>query len=191
VNELLRIAYLLLPLLVGLVFHGLCIKYGWLSDLARPVDFEARLRGKRLFGANKTFRGLVAVGLGSGVLLALQSEVLHDLAGPRSLELFDYSGVNGWLLGFGLGAAAMAAELPNSLIKRQMGIAPGKPVPGLWAVPFYVLDQVDLLLGAWLVLSLVMPVTARAVVLSIGFLFVVHQLFTVIGYALGMRATRR
>jgi hypothetical protein len=190
-NELLRIAYLFLPLLAGLIVHGLCIKYGWLAFSARPLDREKRLRGVRLFGENKTWRGILAVGAGSAGFLYLQAEVLHGIPGPRGLELFDYASVNGGLLGFALGAASMLAELPNSLLKRQLGVAPGSAVRGRWAVLFYVLDQVDMLLGAWLVLACVMPVTLQGIALSVCFLFVVHQLFSLFGYRLGMRSTPR
>jgi hypothetical protein len=184
-NELLRIAYLFLPLLAGLIVHGLCIKYSLLAFSARPLDRERRLRGVRLFGANKTWRGILAVGAGSAGFLWLQAEVLHGIPGPRGLELFDYASVNGVLLGFALGAASMVAELPNSLLKRQLAVR------GRWAVLFYVLDQVDMLLGAWLVLAFVMPVTLQGIALSVCFLFVVHQLFSLFGYLFGMRATPR
>ncbi|MCH6562215.1 MAG: CDP-archaeol synthase [Myxococcales bacterium] len=190
-NQLLRIAYLFLPLLAGLIVHGLCIKYSWLAFSARPLDHEKRLRGVRLFGANKTWRGILAVAAGSAGFLCLQTEVLHGIPGARGLELFDYASVNGVLLGFTLGAASMLAELPNSLLKRQLGVAPGSAVRGRWAVLFYVLDQVDMLLGAWLVLAFVMPVTLQGIALSVCFLFVVHQLFSVFGYLFGMRATPR
>ncbi len=56
---------------------------------------------------------------------------------------------------------------------------------------FYVLDQVDMLLGAWLVLACVMSVTLQGIALSVCFLFVVHQLFSLFGYRLGMRSTPR
>ncbi len=190
-NELLRIAYLFLPLLVGLIDHWLCIKYNWLAFSVRPVDREKRLRGVRLFGPNKTWRGILTVGAGSAGFLSLQCGVLHAMPGLRALELFDYASVNGVLLGFVLGAGSMVAELPNSLLKRQLGVAPGSAVRGPWAVLFYVLDQVDMLLGAWLVLAFVMPVTLQAIALSVGFLFVVHQVFSLFGYLLGMRATPR
>jgi len=189
--ELLRIAYLFLPLLVGLIVHGLCLKYNWLAFSARPLDHQKRLRGVRLFGANKTWRGILAVGAGSAGFLYLQAEVLHGIPGPRALELFDYASVSGALLGFALGAGSMFGELPNSLLKRQLGVAPGSAVRGPWAVLFYVLDQVDMLLGAWPVLAFVMPVTLQGVALSACFLFVVHQVFSLFGYLLGMRATPR
>ena len=51
------------------------------------------------------------------------------------------------------------------------------------------LDQVDVLIGAWLVLSFVVPPTAGLLLGSFLFVYLGHQLLTVIGYGLGMRTT--
>jgi hypothetical protein len=85
----------------------------------------------------------------------------------------------------------MLSELPNSLLKRQLGVAPGAAGQGAAGVLFYVLDQIDMLVGVWIVLGLVVEVTAARVLGSVVFLFVAHQVLTVVGYGLGMRATAR
>jgi hypothetical protein len=56
---------------------------------------------------------------------------------------------------------------------------------------FYVLDQVDMLAGVWLVLVFALTVTVARVLWSVVFLFIAHQVLTVVGYRLGMRATAR
>jgi hypothetical protein len=85
----------------------------------------------------------------------------------------------------------MLGELPNSALKRQLGIAPGSAGHGVKGVVFYVLDQIDMLLGVWVVLGLAIGVTALRVVWSVVFLFIAHQILTLVGYQLGMRATAR
>ena len=85
----------------------------------------------------------------------------------------------------------MAGELPNSFLKRQLDVAPGRQATGLAGAIFHVLDQVDVAAGAWLVLALVVPPTPALVLASLAFVFVAHQVITVAGYALGMRATWR
>ncbi|MGH7600983.1 MAG: CDP-archaeol synthase [bacterium] len=189
--ELLRVSYLLLPLLVGLTFHGFCLKFKWLTFLAQPIDRERMFRGQRLFGSNKTYRGVIAVGLGTALGFGIQALVLHQITSLRHLELIDYSRLNWFPLGFALGVAAMLSELPNSFIKRQLGIAPGTVANGLVGVLFYILDQIDMLLGVWLVLSFAVEVTLARVLWSVVFLFLAHQIITLAGYALGMRATAR
>jgi hypothetical protein len=54
-----------------------------------------------------------------------------------------------------------------------------------------VLDQVDVTAGAWLVLALRVRPTPALVLTSLAFVFVTHQVITVAGYGLGMRATWR
>jgi CDP-archaeol synthase len=188
--EMLVVSYMLFPLLVGLTFHGFCIKFKWLTSLAHPID-GSMFRGQRLFGANKTYRGLIAVGFGTALGFGIQSLILHQITSIRHLELIDYSPLNWFPLGFAMGAAAMLSELPNSFIKRQLGIAPGTAADGMVGVLFYILDQIDMLLGVWLVLSFVVEVTTTRVLWSILFLFLAHQIITIAGYALGMRATAR
>jgi hypothetical protein len=188
-NELPAVAYLLLPLLGGALAGGLCIRFGWLATLARPLDGGRLLRGKPLFGRHKTFRGVVAAALGTALFCGLQVDVMHAIPALRALELADYARFNGWWLGLGWGLAASLSELPNSLLKRQLGIAPGEPGSGMALVVFYVLDQVDCLLGTWLVLAWVIPVTFARVALSLLIVFATHQLVTAVGHGLGLRRT--
>lgn len=190
-SEFLGVSYLFLPLLGGAAFHGLCMKFNWLNFLARPFDGGKTFRGRPLFGPNKTIRGIVSVGVGTSVLFGLQTDLLHFIPVFRSVELFDYHNENGWLLGFALGLSAMLSELPNSFVKRQLNITPGESARGPAQPIFYVLDQLDLLLGAWVVLAFVLRVTPQRVALSVIIIFVVHQLVTQTGYVLGVRATPR
>jgi hypothetical protein len=189
-DDFLKVSYLLAPLLVGLAFHGLCIRFGWLRWLARPIDAGLVLRGRRLLGDNKTYRGLVAVALGTAAGVAVQV-VLHRFVVARDLAVIDYGRPAVIALGLGLGAAAMLSELPNSMLKRQLGIAPGAAGGGILGMFFYVLDQIDMLIGVWAVLGLAVGVTAVRVLWSVVFLFIAHQLLTFVGYQLGMRATAR
>ena len=186
-SELALVASLFGPLFVGLIFHGLCIKFGWLRSLAVPIDRKALLWGRPLFGANKTYRGIIAVALGSAAGYSLQS-LVPELQPPvfRALPTFSLATV-----GFTLGGAAMLSELLNSFLKRRLDIAPGAPGGGPAILFFYVLDQVDFLLGAWLVAwSWVAPTPSR-VFWSILFVLVVHQGISGLGALLGMRVSAR
>ena len=191
VREALAVCWLFLPLLLGLVFHGFCLKFHWLPQLNRPVDASVRLRGKPIFGANKTYRGLLTVGIGTSAGFWLQAHVFSSLPSFHRIELLDYSQVPSLSLGFAVGVAAMLSELPNSFVKRRLGIASGSPADGVLGPVFYVLDQVDMLFGSWLVLAWFVPVSWQHVAASVIFLFLSHQVITRAGYALGMRATAR
>jgi len=186
-HDLAFVAALFTPLFVGLVFHGLCIRYGWLRMLAVSIDRGARFRGRPVFGPNKTWRGVVAVALGAAGGYCLQA-AWPQLQAP-GLRTFSIPGLAA--LGFAVGAAAMVGELGNSFLKRQLDIAPGEPGTGPGTIFFYLLDQVDFLAGAWLVLCSWAPPTLLRVFWSILFVVVVHQLVSLLGARLGMRASAR
>jgi hypothetical protein len=182
-------ARLLAPLFVGLVLHGLCIRFGWLRRLAIPVDRGRTLRGQRLFGDNKTWRGIVAVALGTGIGFVLLDPLTEATLSPHAA--FVPRGATAFALGLAVGAMAMLSELPNSALKRQLGVRAGEQATGPWRAFFHVLDQVDLLVGAWLVLAFVVWPTAGRLLGSFLFLYLGHQVITLVGYGLGMRATWR
>jgi CDP-2,3-bis-(O-geranylgeranyl)-sn-glycerol synthase len=180
-----RALALFAPLLLGFAVHGVCIRLGLLRALGRPIDGGRRWRGRRLFGENKTFRGVVAVAAGTGVGYAISSAAGVWPAGPLSHPEMAVA------VGLLAGAAAMAAELPNSLLKRQLGIAPGSQPGGMLGPLFHVLDQVDVVAGAWAVLLWVVEPDLGTVLASLVFMYVAHQAVTLAGYVLGMRATWR
>ena len=190
-REIAGVAYLLCPLLVAALLHGLCLAYDWLAFLARPIDAGRTLRGRPLFGHSKRWRGPIVVAAGAGLAFALQRSVLHRFDAIASIELVDYAALPGWWLGALAGAAAELAELPNSFVKRQLDIAPGKTARGPLAVVFYLWDQLDLLAGYWLVFGCFVPPTPLRVAVSILLVGSLHPVVTVIGYLLGMRPTAR
>ena len=136
------------PLFVGFAMHGLCIRLGVLGVLESPIS-------RNLFGANKTYRGVLCVALGTAMGFAAVKPALLGLGeGSRTAQLA--------LLGFVVGTAAMAAELPNSFLKRRVGIPPGAQANGMRGIAFHLLDQVDVVFGAWVVLGWVArPTFAR------------------------------
>ena len=59
------------------------------------------------------------------------------------------------LIGFAVGFGFMLAELPNSFVKRQLGIEPGSLPQNAWTKPvWFAVDQVDSVVGGMLMLSL-------------------------------------
>lgn len=184
-------AWLLLPLIGGGLAHGLAMKYGWTPWLAVPIDRGRTFRGVRWFGDNKTWRGPVYVGLGFGVVLALQS-VISASGGMMSRVYALHTGAPAWFaIGFGLGAAAMLGELPNSFIKRRAGIVPGAGAEGQHAWFFYLYDQVDLLLPLVPLWGCLGAFTWQRLLISVALVTVIHQALSSIGFRLGMRKTPR
>jgi hypothetical protein len=143
-------------------------------------------RGRRLFGDNKTFRGVLAGTLGTALAMLLQGRVLHLLGAARALEYVDYSRLPLCRLGLLLGLTRMLSELPNSYAKRQLEIPPGHLAKGHWAAVFYVLDHLDYLPGSWIVLGGLVQVTVRRVLMSTVVVFAAHHVASVVGYRLGI-----
>ena len=187
-HEVLATVWLLAPLLAGALVHGLCMKHGWLGALARPIDGGRRWRGRPIFGHSKTFRGPLCVAAGTAAAFAVQQPLLARVDALGSLvELAALP----WWLGALAGAGAELAELPNSFAKRRLGIAPGATARGSLGVVFYAWDQLDLLLGYWLVLAGAGVATPARVAISLALVGAVHPLATLCGYLLGMRPTAR
>jgi hypothetical protein len=191
VSEWVGTIYLLLPLLGGAVAHGLCMKHGWFAFLARPIDGGAKWRGQQLFGHSKTFRGPILVAAGSAAVFAIQSQILHGVPAFARMELLDYAQLPGAWFAALAGAAAELAELPNSFAKRRLRIPPGGTARGLLGAVFFVWDQIDLLLGYWLVVGFAVPATPIRVGISLVVVGLLHPLVTVVGYLAGMRKSAR
>ncbi len=189
--EIAGIVYLLLPLIGGAAVHGACMKAGWLACLARPIDRGRLFGGKPLFGRSKTWRGPVTVAVGAGAVYALQRYALHHVPAFAAIEIVDYALLPGVWFGAVAGAAAELAELPNSFVKRRLGIEPSATASGLPGAIFFLWDQLDLLLGYWLAIAWVIPPTPMRVVVSVIVVGGIHPLLTVLGFWLGMRPTAR
>src|SRR5438094_8332250 len=99
---------------------------------AVPLDGGLTFRGRRVFGDNKMVRGFLvmapATGMSFALLAALLSSSPAGLTGLWPLSPGSYA-----LLGLWAGIGFMAGELPNSFIKRQLGIAPGAAAQGRFA----------------------------------------------------------
>lgn len=179
-------------LIAGFTLAGVCHST-WLAmpgshRFAIPLDGGRTLGGRRLLGDNKTIRGFMVMVPATGLAFALLASLLSVLpAGLRGLWPLSPAGYA--LLGSWAAVGFMAGELPNSFVKRQLGIAPGAAARGRFAGPlFFVVDRVDSILGLVLALIVAVPVPWRT------WLFValigpaLHGLFSVALFRLGVKA---
>jgi CDP-archaeol synthase len=90
-----------------------------------------------------------------------------------------------------MGLGAMLGELPNSFVKRRVGIAPGKATSGAWSVLFYVWDQVDLVFGAWALTWWGVRPSALLIAASFAMALVAHPLVSLVGWLVGARQHAR
>lgn len=86
---------------------------------------------------------------------------------------------------------ATAGELPNSFVKRQLGVAPGATTRGPLRVVFYLWDQLDLLTGTWPLMSLWLRPTSRMIAMSVILGLAIHPLVALIGFLMHARRSAR
>ena len=157
-------------MLGAVVLHAPVLRFDLLKPLRRPI-------ADRWFGANKTWRG--ALVMFTGVVLAT-----GVFWGWMPDELRDEPWV---VVGALIGLGTVAGELPNSFVKRRLGIAPGERRLTPAGLALVVYDQADFVPGIALAL---LPVwTMPLEVFAVGFVAVaaVHFLVNVVGYWIGAR----
>ncbi|HEV8601125.1 MAG TPA: CDP-archaeol synthase [Patescibacteria group bacterium] len=144
-----------------------------------PMDFNLTFRGRRLFGANKTMRGLI-VGILAAMLAALaQTGLYSHWTYLRHVSPIDYSHLNPLLLGLLLGLGALCGDAIESFFKRQFDIQPGERL--------FLFDQLDYVLGVILFTYWYVPLSLGLYGYMAGVWFVIHILTTTAGYYSGFK----
>jgi hypothetical protein len=82
----------------------------------------------------------------------------------------------------------VGGELPNSFLKRRLGIAPGRQRRSPAGAALSLLDQGDLVLGIWVALLPVWAMPAWLAAIAFAAVSAVHAVVNVVGYAIGARA---
>lgn len=142
------------------VAHALWLRSKTSLLLDGPVDFHLRVRGRRLFGPNKMWRGFAVMPLATALAFWAAGSLRPDLPEWLSKGMWEISPARYAALGLACGFAFMLAELPNSFFKRQLNIAPGMAPRGRGlAALFFLFDRVDSVLGVLIVLTALLPIT--------------------------------
>jgi hypothetical protein len=182
-------SFLVVTFIAAGVAHSLWLRTAASRRLLIPLDGGLTIRGRRIFGENKTIRGFVvmipaasiafaAAILGARKFFPAFAETLWPL------DVVGYAGLGTWAgLGFMLG------ELPNSFIKRQLDVAPGMAPSGtLGTIVTFIVDRVDSIVGMLAFVSLAAPTPwmtwAYALMIGPG----IHLAFSTLLYRLGVKA---
>ncbi len=159
--------------------HVAWLRSPYSRRFAIPIDGGALWRGRRIFGNNKTWRGLMAMPLSTAMVFALAAQFREYLPASFATGIWVRPAGELALVGLACGLAFMLAELPNSFFKRQLGVGPGASAQhrGL-RVLFLFIDRIDSTLGVLIVLSVLLPVSAMtwiwALLLGVG----LHWMFS-------------
>lgn len=156
----------------GLVFGG-----------GMPVDFgKSDSKGNRWIGDGVTWRGLIG-----GTVIGIITGAVQGYFGPQIIAEFgDYiitpivtSIPQGILIGFLLGFGALLGDAIGSFLKRRIGIGRGKPAP--------ILDQLDFLIVALILVSFVVKLNWQFVIIAIVLTLAIHLIANTGAYLLGMK----
>lgn len=181
----------LTPAIFAAVLNMVWVKLPLLRSTATPIDGGRLLRdGRRLFGDNKTWKGLIGlVGLGAVCGLIWGAIVSHSPMAAYHLFHHVCPSSPVWDLTTGalLGLAYGIFELPNSFLKRRLGIPPGKTRPGRTGLVFVVLDQIDSVIGCALLLALLTPIGWDLFLAIIAVGGLTHLVLVLVLYALRLR----
>lgn len=134
----------------------------WIRRYKQPLDFGKHYHGKPIFGANKTWRGLLFGTVMGGVTSLLISYYFV----PNSADAWYI-----FWVGASLGFGALIGDAIESFFKRQRNVPPGKS----W-FPF---DQIDYIIGG---LIFVYPLTLIPPILMAGILILYFGLHIVVSY---------
>jgi hypothetical protein len=165
------------------------MRRNWLRALYIPIDGGLRIRRQPLFGASKTWRGVAVAITGCIVGAAIQRYLL--VSPMKAMSLMDYSRLNVFAFGAAMGAGAMLGELPNSFVKRRLGIGSGMATTRRSAPLFYIWDQIGLLSLAWPMIAFWVAPTFAIVATSITISLVLHPLSSHLGFVIAARTTAR
>lgn len=161
---------LFLPAGIANAVPVLVKKVPGLSKLKAPIDGGISFRGKRLLGANKTWRGLI-----SGTLVAgFTAWILYPM-----ISIDTGSTLNGIALGCAIGFGALLGDAVESFFKRQKEIPSGSS----WLL----FDQLDYVMGALLFSLPFVRLAGIDYLLVILTYFVLHFIVSYVGYLLGLK----
>jgi hypothetical protein len=146
------------------------VKWDILSSFKIPISVK-------LFGQNKTWRGFILLPLLSAFFALLGSL----LAGP-----FLGNHLKVILFGIGMGIVYLLAELPNSFMKRRLGIKEGQTSDRFkWF--FVVIDQADSAIGCMVAYRILIPIPPLTMILTIISGTIIHLFINVGLYLLRIR----
>lgn len=147
--------------------------------------------GKRFFGDNKTwagFFGMIAANCLMQIFWGMLTASSAVLGNANELyQRFDNTLLFNAAAGALFGLVYVLLELPNSFLKRRLDIAAGKTAHGIKGAVFFVIDQIDSLLGVVLLLTFFAGLTFPQYIQYILLGAVTHIALNAALYALKIR----
>lgn len=166
--DILALVAFFLPAGLSNMAPVLANKIPGLNRWKTPLDFGREYRGKRIFGQNKTWRGLLSGTLLSGIAGIL---IYSQLELPTSAPAF--------LIGAALGAGALLGDSIESFFKRQANVPSGDS--------WFPWDQSDYIIGGLLFSALFVQLQLGEYIAIFVVFFGLHLVVSYIGYLLKLK----
>jgi hypothetical protein len=175
--------WVFLPVLGAPALHAPVLKYDLFKGLKKPIDGGRTLRGRRIFGDNKTWRGALFMTAGPALAaVALSRLPWYRRRLPPEIRAWPPA-----LVGLLLGLGVFAGELPNSFLKRQLDIPPGEQRRDAAGIAISLADQADFAVTSLVLLRPIWRWSARDAAEVLAIVTAVHLPLNVVGYAIGAR----
>lgn len=155
-------------------------KIPFIRRFTTPLDGGLHFRGNRVFGANKTWRGLIVGILAAIGTVALQQTIVASNPGmERYFADLNYAELPTILLGTLFAIGALGGDAIESFFKRLRGIKPGEA----W-VPF---DQTDYIIGAIITTAPIVALTLPQYAWILAFWCGIHFISSYIGWKMHLK----
>lgn len=178
------------PVILAGIMNMLFVRTSFCKKHNAPIDAgKLFFDGKRLFGENKTwtgFFGMIAAGAVSqtfwGIIcLTILPDLNYFYEYHKNTIPFNLAA------GALVGSAYVLFELPNSFIKRRLDIPCGKTDKGIKGIIFFLVDQIDSLIGVGLVFAAICPMPVWQYFLYILLGAAIHIAVNLILYKIKIR----
>jgi len=179
------------PIILSGIANMAWCKSTILKRTKKPIDNGKNfIDGKRIFGDNKTWKGIIGYILFNTVFSVLWGFICK----AANIELYDFFYIQydntlifNIVIGLLLGMAYSLFELPNSFLKRRIGITPGKTLKGFSRAFFVFLDQADSIFGCALVVWLFYDLGVSYYLLYVLIGAATHIVLNMLLYFTGLR----
>lgn len=180
VQDILFAIWFLLPAAAANAIPIVAAAIPFLKKFDAPIDGGKTWRGHELLGSHKTWRGIIAGIIISTLLLWIQQLLFENYEWAQYLAAdVNYSALPVLLLGPLFALGALGGDAIESFFKRQRNIKSG----GKW-IPF---DQLDYIIGSVVVSLFFVILSPMQYVWIFIVWFIMHLLFSFVGYKLGLK----
>lgn len=176
-NIILATLFFFFPAYLANAVPPLLNKIKLIPSLAVPIDNNKTIKGKRILGSHKTWRGVLGILIVGTFLIVLFFELnnyihLYEVIG------FDALKWNSFVFGIFFSLGVVFGDLLFAFLKRQLEIKPGAPF-----IPF---DQTNYVFGTFFLLQPFLHLEISIWLIIFMQTFLIHSIFNRMGYVLDL-----